>query len=403
MARLLAAFVAVTMSLGPAVGLAELTPSSLPHLAGLSQPFLIEEAGNLPALQVETLDLSQIAGAAPLAATVVGRVAPLDPADPDAGPGAFGHQWPAVHATARFEGDALDMAFDDPVNRYRIQLDGPEGPVLQVVTPGRRAVRLSGLGAGPHGIRLEKVSESPSGAGRFLGFFLPEGGTPLAPPALHNRQIEFVGDSDTVGLGNLSPTRNCDGYDIFLETTDTQKSFGPQVARHFDADYQMIAASGIRLTPDAEGAVPAMLDLYPMTVPDDPEAGADAAWSPDLVVVQIGSNDLVTRRRLLGLWRTSELPPDFVDGYLRLLQDIRADHPGAHLLVVALAEYGDEFVAAHDAVFAARRAQGDTRIDLLSISGLERTACNWHPSAADHRLIAQAIIDLVETRPRIWN
>lgn len=403
MTRLLAAFVSGMMSLGAAAGLAEAPLGPLPHLTGLSQPFLIEGTGNLPGLRVEPLDLSQIAGTEPLAATVVGRVAPLDPAHAEAGPGAFRHQWPAVHATARFDGDALDMAFDDPVNRYRIQLDDPDGPVLQVVTPGRQALRLSGLGAGPHTLRLEKISESSSAAGHFLGYFLPEGSIPLAPPAPRDRQIEFVGDSDTVGLGNLSQTRDCDGYDIFLEATDTQASFGPQVARHFGADYQMVAASGLRLTPDTDGAVPAMLELYPMAVPDDPDALSDSPWSPDLVVVQIGSNDLVTRSRLFGLWQTTELPPGFIDGHLQLLQDIRADHPDSYLLVVALSEYGDEFVAAHEAVVAARRARGDARIDFLSIPELERTACSWHPSAADHRLIAQAIINLVEAQPGIWN
>lgn len=406
MTRLMAALLAVATALGATAGMAKMALAQPTHLTNLAQPFLVEGTGSLTGLRVESLDLSQIEGrdGQPLTSTIVGRVAAPDPADFEAGPGGFRHQWPAVHATARFEGDALHIAFDDTVNRYRVQLNAPDGPVLQIVTPGRQAIRISALGPGPHAVRLEKISESPSGDGQFLGFSLPAGGRPLAPPAPSTRQIEFVGDSDTVGLGNLSPSRDCDGYDIFLETTDTQQSFGPQVARHFDADYQLIAASGVRLAPDpAQVAVPAMLDLYPLTIPDDPAAVGTTLWSPDLVVIQIGSNDMVTRRRMSGLWQTTEVPADFVDGYLRLLHGIRTDHPEAHLLVVALAEYGADFVAAHEDVVAARRVDGDARIDFLSIPRLERTACNWHPSAADHRLIAQSIIELVGARPGIWN
>nr|WP_162623774.1 hypothetical protein [Paracoccus saliphilus] len=60
-------------------------------------------------------------------------------------------------------------------------------------------------------------------------------------------------------------------------------------------------------------------------------------------------------------------------------------------------------MAAHENVVAVWRAEGDARIDFLSIPELERTARNWHPSAADHRLIGQAITRLVQTRPQIWS
>lgn len=376
-------------------------PDETVHLALHAEPVLIEDPGSAADLTVTDADLAALmrAGGQALPATVVGRV--LAPAD--SGPARTLHQWPGIYTSARFAGEALAIAFDDPFNRYRIRLDEGAGPSILVTRPGRRVLHLSGLGDGPHDIRIDKISEVQHGTSGLPTFVLPAGGEALAPPPPRSRQVEFVGDSDSVGYGNLSTTRDCLGADVFL-LTDTQESFGPRVARHFDADYQLIAASGVRLTRDETAGDPdwTMLKLYPRAVFRDPSRFDPGDWSPGLVVLALGSNDFASPGPADQRDSPEAFRQEFEARYLAFLHDIRAAHPEAFLLFVAWEEYGPDYLAAHEAVLEALRARGESRADLIVLPEMEKTGCHWHPSLQDHRDVAQAIVDYIEDRPVPW-
>ena len=109
--------------------------------------------------------------------------------------------------------------------------------------PGVTDFRLTGLSKGSHTVRLEKLTESQQGGSRFIGFYGMRGTVPL-PPQKRPRQVEFIGDSYTVGYGNTSPTRTCTKAEVH-DRTNTQAAFGPIVARHHGADYRVNAYSGI--------------------------------------------------------------------------------------------------------------------------------------------------------------
>ena len=118
-------------------------------------------------------------------------------------------------------------------------------------------------------IRVDKISESPAGSGRFNGFRVPTG-RGRTPPAPQDRQIQFIGDSDTVGYGNLSPSRDCTAEEV-IELTDTQDAYSPRVGQHFQADYETIARSGIGVVRNYAGmqAGRTMPLLYPRALPGE--------------------------------------------------------------------------------------------------------------------------------------
>lgn len=354
-------------------------------------------------------DAAALAGARPLAATVVGRVRPVEtpvpaaagaPAPAPAGRG-FRHQWPAVYATARFEGEALVAAFDDGVNRYRIAFDGAPGQVID--RPGRRAFRFDGLGPGPHEVRIEKISES-SGPGTFVGFFVPPEGVPLAPPAPRARRIEFIGDSDTVGYGNLASGRDCAEGEVF-RLTDTARAFGPQVARRFGADHQVIARSGVGVVRNHGGAAPgaAMTRLYPRLLPDDPAPHEPRDWRPQIVVAALGTNDFATPLAAGEAWADeAALRADFEAAYARFLRALRARYPQALLLVLAFDDFDAEAAAAVRAAAEAVTAEGEDRLDVVSVPELGYRGCHWHPSGKDHDRMAEILGNHIEARSGAW-
>jgi hypothetical protein len=367
-------------------------------------------------LSVTTVELDDIisSGGRPLVPFVGGRVVGLRTRfgrpEPE-GSGAvretvevsgFMHQWPGVYAIARFRGDALVAAFDDRLNQYRIVFEN--GTTQVISRPGRQALRFDGLGPGDHVVRLEKMSESQDGVGTVIGFFVPAEGGVLAPPRPGSRQIEFIGNSDMVGYGNTSATRDCTGEEVFL-LTDTQQAYPSRVAQHFGADYQVIAYSGIGVTRNYAGAKPDinMRRLYPRTLFNDPAPYRRDGWKPQVIVVALGANDFVPEVGANERWADQgALRLDFEAAYEGFLRDMRAQNPSALILVAMLQRFEPTYTAAHRTVVAAVTARGDSHIQLFTYPKLENTGCHWHPSLTDHQRIAKMLIDYMDAQPSLW-
>ena len=53
-------------------------------------------------------------------------------------------------------------------------------------------------------------------------------------------------------------------------------------------------------------------------------------------------------------------------------------------------------------VVHARQQQGDHSIQFLPIDALTFSACNWHPSLADDKVIADKLIHIIDADPQVW-
>ena len=86
---------------------------------------------------------------------------------------------------------------------------------------------------------------------------------PIPPPIIrHNffsRAVSHIGDSYTVGFGNVGGTTNCNATvceirrtsgacNPELDSENAAISWGPLTAANFSADYQILAWSGAGLT-----------------------------------------------------------------------------------------------------------------------------------------------------------
>ncbi|WP_143030607.1 SGNH/GDSL hydrolase family protein [Ruegeria halocynthiae] len=337
-----------------------------------------------------------------LDAMVIGRVTPIWAMEHTHGIGVR-HQWPAVYAIARFSGEKISLVFDDSVNRYRITIDEDVGSALVVDRPGGKAVEITGLGPGVHSIRLDKISESFDKTGDFLGFFVTLGND-MPPTRQKERQIEFIGDSDTVGYGNVSSRRECSGRDVHL-LTDTQLAFGPLVARHFQADYQIMAVSGSGVVRNAGGVDPGntMVDRYNRLLEEDETTELAESWSPQVVAFALGSNDFSTPLGAEEAWPDQEaLSIDFVARYVQFANRVRLRYPGALIIFFVFEGYGSEYLDAHQQVLNVLRANGDEKVAMVNLPKIEKLGCHWHPSQKDHHLMADKIIQFMQMQPAVW-
>lgn len=317
---------------------------------------------------------------APLPVHIGGRVV----AGPD---GALRFGWPGVYVEGRFRGSSVAVDIDNGADHLRILIDGIERK--RVTAPGRATETFSGLPHGDHVVRVEKLTESQSGSTRFLGFHADGPALPAQPRA---RRVEFIGDSHTVGYGNTSPKRECTRDEVH-DTTDTQQAFGPLLARRLGADYRVTAYSGYGVVRNYGGAVPgeSLPTIYWRSIPGEPALTNDIDWRPQLIVINLGTNDFSTPLKPGEAWAdAAALRKAWRERYAEFVGGLRIHQPQAQFLLLGAAD----FYADVEAVAAAVALRGFRPVETLRLPPLELTGCDWHPSLKDHVVMA----DLVQAR-----
>ena len=291
--------------------------------------------------------------------------------------------WPGVYVEARFRGTKVRVRFDAPTDHLSLSIDGEAYRVFRA--PGTVDITVKGLSRGEHVVRLEKLTESQSGSTRFLGFEAP-GGTPL-PPIRRQQQIEFIGDSFTVGYGNTANSTECTSKEVH-DLTDTGEAFGPLTAHGFGADYRIHAFSGFGMVRNYNGSSPgqSLPAIYPRAIPGEPApAAVDPTWRPDAIVINLGTNDFSTPVKPGEACRNATaLRAAYRDRYVAFVTEIATSNPRARFVLMG----SDVFFADVEAVAARLRPALGGRVRTVRFTGLALTGCHGHPSINDHRRLA---------------
>ena len=307
--------------------------------------------------------------------------------------------WPGVNWLLRFRGESLGVRLDDAANHWVIEVDGE--PRLQI-TPeiGERTLWLHKLGPGEHLARLVKRTESPRDAAHVLGFELQAGDTALPPPPKSLQRIEFIGDSYTAAMGNMSPGRACTGPEIGARTDITQ-GFAVLAARTLGAEWQIHAKSGMGLVRNWAGGVPTETHgtHYARALQNDAASRPAADWWPQTVVIGLGTNDFSTAVKDGEPRDAATLERDFLQAYRALLSDVRTRYGDPRILMISLPlpGNGDKLRPLVQRLLEEQRAAGHSRIGVLDWGRLNGGGCGSHPDAADHKHMADLLLDRLNT------
>lgn len=309
----------------------------------------------------------------------------------------YEYSWPSVYFETAFHGDSLTLKFDDDQNNFQLIVDG--AAPIAINKPGKQDYTVPNLTSGKHLVRLEKISETQSSTGRFLGFYSDD-----KPAALPNRKrkIEFIGDSYTVGYGNVSPSRECDNEQLF-NTTNSQLSFGPLTAKHFNADYQINASSGFGIVRNYNGTSPdkSLIALYPFTLHHN-QFIYTSNWQPQVIVIGLGTNDFSTPLNAGERWKArEELQQDYVYKYTEFVKSLYRKNPNAEFVLMASTNSEGEIANQVGKVLENLKRGGMKKIDSIIFSGLDAQGCHWHPSAKDDKLLADLIIKHLNSK-KVW-
>lgn len=234
--------------------------------------------------------------------------------------------WSGVEVSFQFHGTGLDMEFDagGVPGAYNIFLDGNQFGILNVTHPSRAIYGVvSGLPLGVHSARFTKRTEAFFGTQNFVSLRL-HGSTELPLEIQQSQQqthkLEIIGDSITCGYGVHGTDPDCP---FTAGTEDNLVTWGPQIARAFDAEYNLVCWSGkgiVRNYGDKNITSPDPFPIYyNRTLATEP----DSLWkfsqfTPDAVLINLGTNDC----------STPPIPPEavFIKGFLDFISVIRSHY-----------------------------------------------------------------------------
>ena len=328
-------------------------------------------------------------GAGPVADVhFIGRFDTSDPAGPR-------FAWPGSAIRARFDGSGLTVRLDDGgMNLFDVLVDGAAGPVLAPAAGAGDYVVAAGLAPGPHDVAVVRRTESFFGPTQFLGF----PGATLVPTPAPARLVEMVGDSITCGYGVLGAGPTC-GFSA-ADEAETH-AWGALACAALGAANTAIAYSGKGVYLNNGGdPVDPMPVLFERTFADDPASTWAFSYTPDVVVVNLGTND----------FSTGDPGQPFVDAYVAFVAQIRTHYPAAWIIVAMSPMVSDAFPAGAmqrtilrtylQDVVAAAAAAGDARVDYLEIAEQDAAdgyGCDYHPSAATAAIMADALVAAIQT------
>lgn len=306
--------------------------------------------------------------------------------------------WPGITIQTVFTGTSCSGVFEG-VNSFDVYVDGI--PTKSFITKAEKtAIPLAeGLSDRNHRLLIAKRSESAGAATSFYGLMLVPNATLVAPPPLPLRKIEFIGDSYTVGFANEYFGRECQSGkedSILLAATNTNKAFGPIVARAYSAQYQINAVSGKGLVRNYNGIdkgreLPACYERTLVSTVGTPSPSGKwnfASWIPEIVVIGIGINDF-------------QANPPYTDSavfdvaYHKLIGTITTHYPGVKIICCATKVWPtDALIPRIKAIVAYQKSIGNNNIRYFEYFP-ENGALYGHPHLHDHQMIAEGLIPVV--------
>ncbi|MBO4810703.1 MAG: lipase [Prevotella sp.] len=306
--------------------------------------------------------------------------------------------YPGVQINTAFEGTSAKLICKPGSGYFMAQID--EAEPFKVAFRGQRdsvVTLATALPRAQHTVRLMYIIEGYEMRPEFWGFVFD--GPVCDAPALPTKNIEFIGNSITCAYGNED---TYEGDHFQYETENHYYSYAQLTARSLDAKAQIVARSGIGVyrhyngpktgTPTTSMSTQYDYTIYATDVSLRQPGTLEAErWDfnrfrPDVVCINLGTNDLSTRNYDVKLFRQA---------YEQLLRQIRGKNPKAKIVLLTGSMLnGKELDVARktlDEIAENAKKDGDHevfRFDFTPADGSLKYGADWHPSLWQHQKMA---------------
>lgn len=290
-------------------------------------------------------------------------------------------------------------------NVFDVYVDGTFNNTFTITSDQNSYTAVENLSDGNHTIAVVKRTSGDVGETIFGGFESLNGSTFSIPSIDTNRRIEFIGDQILVGYqenpNGSTPTCSPD-----LENIDV--TFASLTAKSLDAEFTAIAypGKGLYQNADCPSDSKTMPDIYPRILPNqDANTWDFSSWIPQVVVVNLGTNDYATNEDPNCLTPSNA---NMTTTWVTFLNTIRTDYPSALIFAMIGPSVHDytststtnNRINAQQALQDAITQLGDVHLfyfDCPEDDGSNGYACDIEPSAETHQTIATQLVDAIKT------
>jgi lysophospholipase L1-like esterase len=243
-------------------------------------------------------------------------------------------------------------------------------------------------GKEPHEIEIVRITEEQFGKTTFIGFELD--GDIADKPAPRPHTIEFIGNSITCGYGNEGRI----GQRFSAATENHYMTYAAMTARSLNARTIVAAKSGIGIYRNyagpSTGNPDCMTNFYDRTFLYDEKPKYDFATQPDLVCINLGTNDMSTPGYDTTL---------FINNYMRLIGQVQSHYNNPDIVcllgTMLSAPVLDTARRCINEVVRRANAQGKGKVYFFEMTPQNIEAnglgIDWHPTVRQHIVSAREL------------
>lgn len=300
--------------------------------------------------------------------------------------------YPGTTIKANFTGKSIDMLAKPGSGYFMVTIDNNDPKKIYFGTNDSIISIGSNLNNGNHSAEIMLVYEGYKAKPEFRGFMLDDSAKLLAAPLLPERKIEFIGNSITCGYGNEAQS----GKDPFRDSTENHYyTYAAIISRSFNAQHMVVARSGIGVYRNYNGRYEGDENIMPRwydytNLYDNSQKWDSKRYTPDLICINLGTNDLSTTPYDLKHYQTN---------YENFVKHLKSLYPNAKIVMLTGsmlqgAALQDQLTALNSALSNLSK-EGFTdiyRFDMSVQDGSLGYGASYHPSKQQHAKMAQELM-----------
>lgn len=293
--------------------------------------------------------------------------------------------YPGTTAMLRFKGTGMGMEASPGSGKFMVEIDGNEPFAVNFTSADSLLTLAENLKDTIHDVRITYAIEGYELKPRFRGFIID--GSLLPAEARPGLKIEFIGNSITCGYGIEDDDPD---HDFSYDTENHTLTYAYRTARALDADFNVVARSGIGIYRNYGGPKEGDRQTMPMEYDYTMLYEHDHEWDhskfhPDIICINLGTND------------TSEDNYDiaiYEERYREFLRHLRDLHPHAKIVLLTGCMLQGQALTDVKTVLdrLASENEGLFRFDMSPQTGELGYGASWHPSVRQAERMAEELI-----------
>lgn len=253
--------------------------------------------------------------------------------------------------------------------------------------------------AATHKLVVSKATEAANGQ---IIITQIEGKNISVTQSSFTKKIEFIGNSITCGFGNDMEIP-CGNGSKWYDQHNAYWSYASRTARAVNAAYMISAISGAGIYRNWNSDGPTVPQQYENTFlnTDSGNRWNFNSYIPDIVTIALGTNDMSN-----GDGKTVRLPFDkvkYIEGYKKFIKTIYSHYPNAQLVLMnSPMVNGQNNVLLKECITTVQseinsEVKPVKPVKTFWFNEMQPAGCGYHPSIADHDVMAQQLIPFIKT------